>query len=52
MMEETLVRKTWQIGRCDWIDVVVLHLREYRISTDIIQELDIVVLALFTEHSN
>lgn len=52
MREESLVRKMWQTGRCDWTDVVVLHLHEYRISTDIIQELGIVVLALFTEHSN
>lgn len=53
MRVETLVRKKWQIGRCDWRrdnDVIVLH--EYRISTDITQELDIVVLTLFTEHSN
>lgn len=43
-----------QMGMCDCRDyyVVALPLREYTITTDVIEELNTDVFAFFTEHSN
>lgn len=51
---ETQVRMELQICMRDCRDyyVVVLPLRECKVSTDIVYELNIVVFALFTEHSD
>lgn len=51
---ETQVSVGLQIGMRDCRDyyVVVLPLHECKISTDTVDELNIVVFALFTEHSD
>lgn len=43
-----------QMGMCDCRDyyMVALPLREYRITTDVIEELNTDVFVLLTEHSN
>lgn len=54
MRAETQGEMKLQMGMCDCRDyyMVALPLREYRITTDVIEELNTDVFVLLTEHSN